>query len=144
MAHMHNFAGTRELFWRRIETWAEWVRAVRDAGSAGAACARAALTAGAELIRGGGHRTVAGTFVVKDDPYRHAVGARLRFGVGPERANLASSQEHHVGRDGLQAVSARGRGRQVEGRCLEDDELGSRCNAASGEATSADNTGSAQ
>jgi alpha-beta hydrolase superfamily lysophospholipase len=30
MAHMHNFAGTRELFWRRIETWAEWVRAVRD------------------------------------------------------------------------------------------------------------------
>jgi alpha-beta hydrolase superfamily lysophospholipase len=31
MAHMHNFAGTRELFWRRIETWAEWVRAVRDA-----------------------------------------------------------------------------------------------------------------
>jgi alpha-beta hydrolase superfamily lysophospholipase len=31
MAHMHNFAGTRELFWRRIETWASWVRAVRDA-----------------------------------------------------------------------------------------------------------------
>jgi len=28
MAHMHNFAGTRELFWRRIETWADWVRAV--------------------------------------------------------------------------------------------------------------------
>ena len=28
MAHMHNFAGTRALFWRRIETWAEWVRAV--------------------------------------------------------------------------------------------------------------------
>jgi len=27
MAHMHNFAGTRELFWRRIETWADWVRA---------------------------------------------------------------------------------------------------------------------
>jgi alpha-beta hydrolase superfamily lysophospholipase len=36
MAHMHNFAGTRELFWRRIETWAEWVRAVRDAGRAAA------------------------------------------------------------------------------------------------------------
>ena len=32
MAHMHNFAGTRELFWRRIETWAEWVRAARAAG----------------------------------------------------------------------------------------------------------------
>ena len=32
MAHMHNFAGTRELFWRRIETWAEWVRAVEAAG----------------------------------------------------------------------------------------------------------------
>ena len=32
MAHMHNFAGTRELFWRRIETWAAWVRAQRDAG----------------------------------------------------------------------------------------------------------------
>jgi alpha-beta hydrolase superfamily lysophospholipase len=30
MAHMHNFAGTRELFWRRLETWAEWVRAVRE------------------------------------------------------------------------------------------------------------------
>jgi len=30
MAHMHNFAGTRELFWRRIETWATWVRAQRD------------------------------------------------------------------------------------------------------------------
>jgi pimeloyl-ACP methyl ester carboxylesterase len=30
MAHMHNFAGTRQLFWRRLETWAEWVRAVRD------------------------------------------------------------------------------------------------------------------
>ncbi len=39
MAHMHNFAGTRELFWRRIETWAHWVRALRDAealGNAGA------------------------------------------------------------------------------------------------------------
>jgi len=30
MGHMHNFAGTRELFWRRIETWADWVRAARD------------------------------------------------------------------------------------------------------------------
>lgn len=28
MGHMHNFAGTRELFWRRIETWADWVREV--------------------------------------------------------------------------------------------------------------------
>lgn len=27
MAHMHNFATTRELLWQRIETWAEWVRA---------------------------------------------------------------------------------------------------------------------
>jgi pimeloyl-ACP methyl ester carboxylesterase len=34
MAHMHNFAGTRELFWRRIETWAQWVRAVREDGAA--------------------------------------------------------------------------------------------------------------
>jgi len=25
MGHMHNFAGTRELFWERIETWAAWV-----------------------------------------------------------------------------------------------------------------------
>jgi hypothetical protein len=24
---MHNFASTRELFWQRIETWADWVRA---------------------------------------------------------------------------------------------------------------------
>ncbi len=31
MAHMHNFAGTREEFWARIETWAQWVRARRDA-----------------------------------------------------------------------------------------------------------------
>ncbi len=31
MAHMHNFAGTRELYWLRIDTWAAWVRAVRDA-----------------------------------------------------------------------------------------------------------------
>ncbi|HSZ37453.1 MAG TPA: hypothetical protein VK773_10215 [Acidimicrobiales bacterium] len=30
MAHMHNFAGTREEFWARIETWAGWVRALRD------------------------------------------------------------------------------------------------------------------
>jgi hypothetical protein len=26
---MHNFAGTRELFWQRLATWAEWVRAQR-------------------------------------------------------------------------------------------------------------------
>ena len=32
MAHMHNFAGTRELFWQRIDTWAAWVQAVRNAG----------------------------------------------------------------------------------------------------------------
>jgi hypothetical protein len=25
MGHMHNFAGTRELFWRRIELWSAWV-----------------------------------------------------------------------------------------------------------------------
>ena len=30
MGHMHNFAGTRDLFWRRIETWADWVRAAQD------------------------------------------------------------------------------------------------------------------
>jgi alpha-beta hydrolase superfamily lysophospholipase len=35
MAHMHNFAGTREEFWARIETWASWVRALRDAQAAG-------------------------------------------------------------------------------------------------------------
>lgn len=29
MAHMHNFAGTRELLWRRIDTWARWVAAQR-------------------------------------------------------------------------------------------------------------------
>lgn len=27
MAHMHNFGGTREVFWQRIETWASWVAA---------------------------------------------------------------------------------------------------------------------
>ena len=36
MAHMHNFAGTREEFWSRIETWGDWVRALRDARSMGA------------------------------------------------------------------------------------------------------------
>jgi alpha-beta hydrolase superfamily lysophospholipase len=25
MGHMHNFAGTRELFWERIDAWARWV-----------------------------------------------------------------------------------------------------------------------
>ena len=29
MAHMHNFAGTREVFWQRIGTWADWVCAHR-------------------------------------------------------------------------------------------------------------------
>lgn len=33
MAHMHNFAGTREEFWTRIETWAEWVRARASRGA---------------------------------------------------------------------------------------------------------------
>jgi alpha-beta hydrolase superfamily lysophospholipase len=31
MAHMHNFAGTRELLWRRLETWVEWVRVLKEA-----------------------------------------------------------------------------------------------------------------
>ncbi len=31
MGHMHNFAGTRELFWERIDTWGAWVRAAREA-----------------------------------------------------------------------------------------------------------------
>ena len=26
MAHMHNFASTRQLFWARIDIWAQWVR----------------------------------------------------------------------------------------------------------------------
>ncbi len=30
MGHMHNFASTRELFWRRIELWADWVRTSRE------------------------------------------------------------------------------------------------------------------
>jgi alpha-beta hydrolase superfamily lysophospholipase len=29
MGHMHNFASTRELFWRRIETWSDWVREMK-------------------------------------------------------------------------------------------------------------------
>jgi alpha-beta hydrolase superfamily lysophospholipase len=33
MGHMHNFAGTRELFWRRIETWADWVRVLKDSAA---------------------------------------------------------------------------------------------------------------
>jgi alpha-beta hydrolase superfamily lysophospholipase len=35
MAHMHNFAGTRHTFWRRIETWAAWVGAHRELDRAG-------------------------------------------------------------------------------------------------------------
>ncbi len=31
MGHMHNFASTRELFWQRIDTWSDWVRAVKAA-----------------------------------------------------------------------------------------------------------------
>ncbi len=31
MGHMHNFASTRELFWQRIDTWADWVRCVKNA-----------------------------------------------------------------------------------------------------------------
>lgn len=34
MGHMHNFAGTRELFWGRIEAWARWVRIDKEARSA--------------------------------------------------------------------------------------------------------------
>jgi alpha-beta hydrolase superfamily lysophospholipase len=30
MAHMHNFAGTRDLLWQRIETWAAWVCAAKS------------------------------------------------------------------------------------------------------------------
>jgi hypothetical protein len=30
MGHMHNFASTRQLLWRRIDTWATWVAAQRD------------------------------------------------------------------------------------------------------------------
>jgi pimeloyl-ACP methyl ester carboxylesterase len=30
MGHMHNFASTRELLWKRIEHWANWVGANRD------------------------------------------------------------------------------------------------------------------
>ena len=29
MAHMHNFASTRELFWSRISAWADWVRTAK-------------------------------------------------------------------------------------------------------------------
>ncbi|MDB5425046.1 MAG: hypothetical protein JWQ29_2462 [Phenylobacterium sp.] len=32
MGHMHNFAGTRRLFWQRIHSWGEGVAAQRNAG----------------------------------------------------------------------------------------------------------------
>jgi hypothetical protein len=35
MAHMHNFAGTRELMWRRLEAWTDWVRVARTGDAAG-------------------------------------------------------------------------------------------------------------
>jgi hypothetical protein len=41
MGHMHNFAGTRELMWQRIETWAEWARVVKRSGAAQLASASA-------------------------------------------------------------------------------------------------------
>jgi pimeloyl-ACP methyl ester carboxylesterase len=31
MGHMHNFAGTRELLWTRIENWSQWVAAAQRA-----------------------------------------------------------------------------------------------------------------
>jgi len=34
MGHMHNFASTRQLLWQRIETWAAWVAAVKQAQQA--------------------------------------------------------------------------------------------------------------
>ncbi|MDD2857852.1 MAG: hypothetical protein PHU75_04170 [Candidatus Nanopelagicales bacterium] len=34
MAHMHNFAGTRQLFWSRIASWAAWVRVAKHASGA--------------------------------------------------------------------------------------------------------------
>jgi len=30
MAHMHNFASTRERFWRRVHAWGQTVAAMRD------------------------------------------------------------------------------------------------------------------
>lgn len=40
MAHMHNFAGTRELLWQRIATWGEWVRVCAGAGDSTSASQR--------------------------------------------------------------------------------------------------------
>jgi len=37
MAHMHNFASTRELLWQRIETWGAWVAALTLASRSGVA-----------------------------------------------------------------------------------------------------------
>jgi alpha-beta hydrolase superfamily lysophospholipase len=42
MGHMHNFAGTRQLFWRRIETWAAWVTQVKASMNGKAANAASA------------------------------------------------------------------------------------------------------
>jgi len=33
MGHMHNFASTRELLWRRIASWADWVRTVKESAA---------------------------------------------------------------------------------------------------------------
>jgi pimeloyl-ACP methyl ester carboxylesterase len=32
MGHMHNFAKTREIFWRRIHSWGEWIRECKSVG----------------------------------------------------------------------------------------------------------------
>lgn len=32
MGHMHNFAKTREIFWRRLHSWGEWVRECEQIG----------------------------------------------------------------------------------------------------------------
>jgi alpha-beta hydrolase superfamily lysophospholipase len=63
MGHMHNFAGTRELFWRRIEAWAEWVRIEKDArhrGSAPAIGTARAVPQSAAAIRTGADQSSAG------------------------------------------------------------------------------------
>ena len=72
------------------------------------------------------------------------VGPRDALGVGPKRAHLPSGQEHHVRRGRVHVVRpARPRPPTPTAAVSRRTSWGPRCNAASGEATSDDNTGSA-
>lgn len=106
MGHMHNFAGTRELFWQRIESWAEWV-----AIAAGSAAADRRQTAAASLPvpdhvdpigfaehrAGGSCRARVGIEAKTGQGRRgHESGLRLESRQMHARAGVRPMRERHV------------------------------------------------